>query len=64
MKIYVIRHGESVNNLKGLWTGWSDVELTEKGVLDAKKAGEFIKDVKLVLFSILSKYSINNVCDY
>ncbi|MBO5714738.1 MAG: histidine phosphatase family protein [Clostridia bacterium] len=46
MKIYVIRHGESINNLKGLWTGWYDAPLTEKGILDAKKAGEFIKGVK------------------
>lgn len=46
MKLYIIRHGESVNNLKGLWTGWSDVELTEKGIQDAKCAGEIIKNVK------------------
>lgn len=46
MKVYVIRHGESVNNLKGLWTGWYDAPLTEKGFLDAKKAGEIIKNVK------------------
>ncbi len=46
MKVYIIRHGESVNNVKGLWTGWSDVELTEQGLIDAKKAGEIIKNVK------------------
>ena len=45
MKVYIIRHGESVNNLKGWWTGWTDAPLTDKGVLDAKKAGEFIKNV-------------------
>ena len=45
MKVYIIRHGESVNNLKGWWTGWSDVQLTEKGVLDARKAGQLLKDV-------------------
>jgi broad specificity phosphatase PhoE len=45
MKVYVIRHGESENNLKGLWTGWQDVPLTEKGQEDAQKAGDFLKQV-------------------
>lgn len=45
MKVYVIRHGESVNNLEYKWTGHLDVNLTPKGYLDAKKAGEIIKNV-------------------
>ena len=44
MKVFVVRHGESLNNLKGLWTGWADVPLTEKGIEDAKKAGNFLAD--------------------
>ena len=46
MKLYVIRHGESENNKKGCYTGWLDVALTEKGLGDAKKAGERLCDVK------------------
>ena len=46
MKVYFIRHGQSENNLKGLWTGWQDAKLTEKGIEDAKLAGEVIKGVK------------------
>ena len=45
MRVYVVRHGESMNNLKKLWTGWNDVELSEKGREDAKRAGEIIKGV-------------------
>lgn len=46
MKIYVIRHGESETNLSGRWTGWMDVHLTEKGVADGKRAGEFLKGIR------------------
>jgi len=42
MKIYVIRHGESENNLNEKWTGWYDTPLTEKGREDAKAAGEIL----------------------
>ena len=45
MKLYMIRHGQSETNGKGLWTGWRDVSLTEKGCEDAKAAREVLKDV-------------------
>lgn len=40
MKIVLIRHGESEWNKLNLFTGWMDVDLTEKGVEEAKQAGE------------------------
>ena len=46
MKLYVIRHGESQNNLAKKWTGWMDVSLTEKGYEDAKKAGDVLKGIQ------------------
>lgn len=45
MKVWVIRHGESETNRDGLWTGWMDVALTEKGKQDAAMAGEYLKKV-------------------
>ena len=45
MLIYVVRHGESENNLRKRWTGWSDVHLTDKGKEDAEKAGEYLKSI-------------------
>ncbi len=45
MKVYVIRHGESETNAAKRWTGWYDVNLTEAGKNDARKVGEFLKNV-------------------
>ena len=45
MKVYVIRHGESETNLQKRWTGWADVQLTEKGREDARRVGELLRDV-------------------
>ena len=46
MKVWVIRHGESVTNRDGLWTGWYDAALTEKGKQDATLAREYLSKVK------------------
>lgn len=40
----IIRHGESEWNLRGKWTGWTDVGLTEKGARDAEEIGKIITD--------------------
>lgn len=44
MKIYFVRHGESVANKEGVFSGRIDVALTEKGFAQAQKAGEKLKD--------------------
>ena len=41
----LVRHGTSAYNEKGLWAGWENPELTEKGKEDAKKAGDDLKDI-------------------
>jgi len=46
MKLYLIRHGESENNIKGCWTGWQNVDLTDKGVEDAKRARKFLESTQ------------------
>ncbi|QBE63526.1 2,3-diphosphoglycerate-dependent phosphoglycerate mutase [Pseudoduganella lutea] len=43
-KIVFMRHGESTWNLENRFTGWTDVDLTEKGVKEAKAAGEVLKN--------------------
>ena len=43
-KIVFMRHGESTWNLENRFTGWTDVDLTEKGVAEAKAAGKVLKD--------------------
>jgi 2,3-bisphosphoglycerate-dependent phosphoglycerate mutase len=41
--LVLVRHGQSEWNLKNLFTGWRDVDLTEQGVAEAKKAGQALK---------------------
>jgi 2,3-bisphosphoglycerate-dependent phosphoglycerate mutase len=41
--LVLVRHGQSEWNLKNLFTGWKDVDLTAQGILEAKKAGEKLK---------------------
>ena len=41
--LVLVRHGQSEWNLKNLFTGWRDVDLTEKGVAEAREAGRKLK---------------------
>lgn len=42
-KIVLLRHGESVWNRDNRFTGWTDVDLTDKGVDEARDAGRLLK---------------------
>jgi 2,3-bisphosphoglycerate-dependent phosphoglycerate mutase len=42
-KLILVRHGESVWNLENRFTGWTDVDLSEKGIEEARKAGQLLK---------------------
>src|ERR1700688_4412370 len=41
--LVLVRHGQSEWNLKNLFTGWKDPDLTEKGIAEAKEAGRKLK---------------------
>lgn len=43
-KIVLLRHGESQWNLENRFTGWADVDLTDKGREEAKSAGQLLKE--------------------
>ncbi|MDO8767448.1 MAG: 2,3-diphosphoglycerate-dependent phosphoglycerate mutase [Burkholderiaceae bacterium] len=43
-KLVLIRHGESTWNLENRFTGWTDVDLTELGIAQARQAGLMLKD--------------------
>ncbi|HZK69066.1 MAG TPA: 2,3-diphosphoglycerate-dependent phosphoglycerate mutase [Paludibacter sp.] len=43
MKLVLIRHGESQWNKENRFTGWTDVDLTKKGIEEAKSAGKLLK---------------------
>jgi 2,3-bisphosphoglycerate-dependent phosphoglycerate mutase len=46
-KLILMRHGESAWNLENRFTGWTDVDLTPRGVEEATRAGELLKAEKL-----------------
>jgi 2,3-bisphosphoglycerate-dependent phosphoglycerate mutase len=41
--LVLVRHGQSEWNLKNLFTGWRDVDLTEQGIKEAREAGRKLK---------------------
>jgi 2,3-bisphosphoglycerate-dependent phosphoglycerate mutase len=43
LELVLIRHGESTWNKENRFTGWTDVDLTEQGVQEAKSAGQLLK---------------------
>jgi len=45
--LILVRHGQSIWNLEKKFTGWVDVDLTENGKSEAKKAGELIKQKQI-----------------
>ena len=47
--LILTRHGQSTWNLEKKFTGWVDVDLTDQGKLEAKKAGELIKNNKITI---------------
>ena len=61
-KLILLRHGESEWNAKNLFTGWVDVELSEKGLVEAARGGQLLKEANLlpdVLHTSLLKRAIN-----
>jgi len=46
-KVILLRHGESTWNKENRFTGWKDVDLSEKGLFEANEAGRLMKDAGL-----------------
>ncbi|MFA5253022.1 MAG: 2,3-bisphosphoglycerate-dependent phosphoglycerate mutase, partial [Phycisphaerae bacterium] len=42
-RLVLLRHGESIWNKENRFTGWTDVDLSEKGIEEAGKAGQVLK---------------------
>ena len=43
IKLVLLRHGESIWNKENLFTGWTDVDLSDHGKAEARRAGELLK---------------------
>ncbi|MEJ2047255.1 MAG: 2,3-bisphosphoglycerate-dependent phosphoglycerate mutase, partial [Dehalococcoidia bacterium] len=44
MKLVLLRHGESVWNLEDKFTGWTDIDLSDKGIAEAREAAKMLKE--------------------
>ena len=68
-KIVLLRHGESAWNKENRFTGWTDVDLTEKGIEEARKAGDLLRKEGFVFDKAYTSYlkravkTLNNVLD-
>ena len=51
-KLVLLRHGESQWNLQNRFTGWTDIELSENGIIEAQTSGQLLKD-KGYLFDLV-----------
>ena len=63
-KLVLLRHGESEWNRDNRFTGWTDIDLSEKGVEEAKKSAQLLKDAGLVFdvaFTSMLKRSIRTL---
>ncbi len=66
IKLVLLRHGQSMWNLENKFTGWTDVDLSENGVNEAKEAGKALKKAGFVFdegFSSVLKRA-NKTLDY
>ena len=43
-KVVLLRHGESEWNKANRFTGWTDVDLSEKGLIEAESSGKLLKN--------------------
>ena len=66
-KLVLLRHGESTWNKENRFTGWTDVDLSEKGVQEARLAGEVLKRegfvFDLAYTSMLKRFLLNPPID-
>ena len=62
--LILVRHGQSLWNKERRFTGWADIDLTEKGILEAEMAGRLIKELNIEFqkfFTSKLKRAINSL---
>jgi len=63
-KLIAIRHGQSTWNAENRFTGWVDVDLSEKGVQEAEKSGKLLQELNIdfdICFTSFLKRAINTM---
>ncbi len=60
-KLVLVRHGQSLWDLKNRFTGWQDIDLTDASVKEEQRAGEQLKAIKIdivyTLFLLRAKHT-------
>ncbi len=56
IKLVLIRHGQSLWNLENRFTGWTDVDLSENGLSEAREAGAILKKTDILLMWLIHQY--------
>jgi 2,3-bisphosphoglycerate-dependent phosphoglycerate mutase len=59
--LILVRHGQSTWNLEKRFTGWVDIDLTGQGKLEACKAGELIKELKINIDYFFSSFQLRAI---
>ena len=62
IKLVLLRHGQTTYNKESRFTGWTDVPLTNRGIMEAKKAGKILKEKGFtfdVVFTSILKRAID-----
>ena len=63
-KLVLLRHGQSLFNLEGRFTGWLDIDLSERGRAEAREAGRLMKSSSLsfdIAFTSVLKRAIRTL---
>ncbi|QVY65569.1 2,3-diphosphoglycerate-dependent phosphoglycerate mutase [Polaribacter sp. Q13] len=55
-KLILVRHGKSIWNIENIFTGWTDIDLADQGIEEAKIAGELIRDKNIAIDICFSSY--------
>ncbi len=64
MKLVLLRHGQSLWNKENKFTGWTDIDLSKKGIEEAKEAGKLLKQNDFIFdiaFTSVLKRAINTL---
>ena len=58
-RLILTRHGQSTWNAENRFTGWVDVDLSEKGKEEAKKSGELIRELNIKINISYIKFTLD-----
>jgi len=60
-RFVIMRHGESLWNKHSVFTGWSDIPLTQKGIYEAIKCGKILKESNIIPDKIFTSSLIRSI---